>query len=321
MGFLLHLFLLFLRIVNVILHSVGSYLLISLYKSGEHNNQHLYLINLSFSEAFGNLIGIFITPIGDFISLSDKNTNIIDEVQYYIWIIVDTLVEVLYFTSMIYITIDRLLDILLNIRYPIYWNEKKTKYLLFGTWVAGVLLCLVVSLLHALTGYDYDDAFSTYFYPTFDFTFLIISIITYAFIFNKYKKTRVPPSSIQGDIPRSQQPSAFKIFQRSRFFTMFLLITTFIIFVIIPDLIYLSIGIIADNNSDVLLSSCFVSYSISNIVDGWIYIFTKPNVRHLLKKKMHLNSNSISDTGPACRRSTETQETAVFENWLSKVVA
>ena len=32
-----------------------------------------------------------------------------------------------YYVAMILITIDRFMDIKLNIKYPIYWNEYKTK--------------------------------------------------------------------------------------------------------------------------------------------------------------------------------------------------
>ena len=49
---------------------------------------------------------------------------------------------------MIYITLDRLLGITLNIRYPVYWNENKAKYLLIGTWVLGFISSLAHSLAH-----------------------------------------------------------------------------------------------------------------------------------------------------------------------------
>ena len=58
-----------------------------------------------------------------------------------------------------------------------------------------------------------------------------------------------------------------------------LLILSFLIFMIVPDLIYLFVGIINGNETETLLTACWISYAVSMITDGLIYIFMQAPVR------------------------------------------
>ena len=76
--------------------------------------------------------------------------------------------------------------------------------------------------------------------------------------------------------------NALQIFRKSRFYISVLLITTFLRFVKVPDLVYLFVGILNKNDSSTLLTACWVSYAVANLSDAYIYIFMQRDVRHLL---------------------------------------
>ena len=56
-------------------------------------------------------------------------------------------------------------------------------------------------------------------------------------------------------------------------------------YVNISDMVVLFYGILGDNMSEYLLGVAMISYAVSNIVDGWIYIFLQPRVSRLVKRK------------------------------------
>ena len=55
-------------------------------------------------------------------------------------------------------------------------------------------------------------------------------------------------------------------------------------YVNISDMVVLFYGILGDNMSEYLLGVAMISYAVSNIVDGWIYIFLQPRVSRLVKR-------------------------------------
>ena len=61
------------------------------------------------------------------------------EVYIYLTAFHFTSAAMVYYLSMFYITFDKLLEVILNIRLPVYWNVEKAKVLLLVTWVAGTL--------------------------------------------------------------------------------------------------------------------------------------------------------------------------------------
>merc|ERR1712080_597074 len=107
--------------------------------------------------------------------------------QTYMLITFFTGLSSVFFIDMIYVILDRLLSIWLNLKYPIYCTQSTTKCLLYLTLTIGIVMSISVSIAHRYFGYDWETAFFTYFYPTFEFTIIIATLITYIFIFTKYK--------------------------------------------------------------------------------------------------------------------------------------
>ena len=283
------------NLITTIFHILGSYLLIYQYRNGLQNSQQLFLINLAIAEGVTNLLQFLANPISDMISMSPKTALVIQECQYYIKTIRGYGFVTVYFLTMIYLTLDRLFDILLNIRYPLYWNENHTSKLLIVTWAISITTTITVSVLYHYTGSDFHKILDIYIYPTFDILFIIIAFLTYSFIFHKFKQTRVSPTQNTNGMSTSAGQNIFKVFQKSRFYIPVLLISTFIFFMAIPDLLNLFIVNINGNHDITLRITLKISWALSYLSDAIIYIWIKPSVRKLLIKKLCIcpRENSI----------------------------
>ena len=275
--------LLFLNFLNVLFHSLGAYLLISMYPRCKQKIQQIYLFNLSISECLTNVLEIC-RSIPDLIEFEEDELTRINEIRQYILIVSFTGVSIVYYFDMIYLTLDRLLDVHLNMKYPVYWNETKTRYLLISTWAIGLFTSVSVSICYKYLDFKWRDAFFKYFYPTIEFTFIVLALITYGFIFHKYRQTRL---RVPGCMSVYKVTSTLHIFRKSRFYIPVLLIITFLLLMIAPDITYLIVGIVYKSESETLLTCCWISYAISNLADAYIYIFVQYEVRKEFYMMLH----------------------------------
>ena len=274
------------NLITTILHTLGGYLLIYQYRNGSQDSYQLFLINLSISEGVANLLQFLINPISDMFSMSINVALVINKVQYYIKTLRGYGFVTVYFLTMIYLTLDKLFDILLNIRYPLYWNELYTRNLLTITWAMSISTAITVSIVHHYTGVDFHVILDMYIYPIFDIVFIIIAVLTYGFIFHKYKQTRNPPTENTTSTSNYRRPNVLRVFQNSRFYIPVLLITTFIFFMAIPEMIHLCLVVSNGNHFDPLKTILTILWALSYFSDAIIYIWMKPSVKRVLLRKL-----------------------------------
>lgn len=191
------------NLTNVLLHGAGIYLLWCLRRRSRTRIQNLYLMSLSGSELLMNLLNI--VPNLSSLAMSGEQTSenndqqlkqesTMTRVNNVLLILNFTGIAFVFHVSMIFITFDRLLELLLHIRYPVFWNEEKTKYLLLATWIFGACISIVVCCLADLLDFAWDRYFFTYFFPSIEIIFVVLAIATYTFIFRKFKSTRQSPA-------------------------------------------------------------------------------------------------------------------------------
>ena len=303
----LQVILLILTLSNVFVHSIGSYVLIYLFKTQRQNAQRLYIIHLSISECLMNLLES-IRIILKLIISNDNQFQILERIRYYILIVSFTGVSFVFYLVMVYLTFDRLMGVALNFQYTKYWDENKARYLLLNTWlICGVIVTTVLVTYH-LYGFDWESFFYKYFYLTVECLFILLALLTYGFILIKYFRSQrivyVQPSVQQGHSPESTttntamkatkhsedgaQLRKFTRFKKSVFYIPLLLITTFLIFMTIPDVAYLLIAIIPNKPSETLSTICWISYGVSNLLDAWIYVYLQHDVRNFIKRKFKM---------------------------------
>ena len=118
-------------------------------------------------------------------------------------------------------------------------------------------------------------------YVPLEVLFIILAFSTYGFLFHKYWKLRAPPVQVSGITAPS--PSVLQVFRKSRFYVAILLITTFFIFAIIPEMmLHLSMASFSDETKEVILMFIVVGW----VCDAVIYVFMNPSVKRLLMRKV-----------------------------------
>lgn len=290
--------LLVLNICNVILHSAGIALLISISKANKRSpkriecKQHIFLLNLSIAEGLFNLFEVIRIIL---YCLNSSETRTIQTIRQYLLIVNFTAIWVQVWIVLFGMTIDRLLNIILELKYPTYWDKSKSKnYLLIGWCVSG---CIGVSIATAwhLSAFPWERIFFLYVYPIIDTAFIVLAITTYALIYKKYKDSQkfclasvvhhsMSPFTITNnktlDYLATKKACSFMSFLQTRFCIPIMMVLTFLLFITVPDLIYLILGVDRDlKKRNVVLAGCWISYAVGNIADVIIYVFLQPNVR------------------------------------------
>ena len=152
---------------NFLLHSLGFYLVFTLYRRGEKNVQQLLLVNLSMVQCLYCFVYIVYNAIQlswDMIRVHglDKVDRValdrLHNVKTFFGGILWTSFTYLYYLSMTYISVDRVLRIVLGMRYNSVWNKRKTKILLAVTWFVNVLIIVVVFTMTVLIGWNRIEA-------------------------------------------------------------------------------------------------------------------------------------------------------------------
>lgn len=310
MSFGIDLCLLLLNILNVAFHFTGIALLVSYSKSCRSKNaskchQHFYLINLSISEGTLNAFEAVRLILQHSTESSSKT---IERIRYYLLIINFTGVWIVVVFTLFGMTIDRLLCITLELQYQAYWNRSKSKRLLLIGWFISCLICIFVTIANHFELFDWEKVFFLYVYNCINAAFISLSVITYILIFKKYRSSQTfranstvrPRSNMYStdnianiskrrrtNLKRKEFSSSFFVFIKSRFYIPIMLVLTYILFITIPDLIYLIYGRHAEPEiQNRILSGCWISYAIGNMSDVVIYVFLQPSIRRTLQQKL-----------------------------------
>ena len=275
-----------LRVVVMVLHTTGSYLLICLYRDGQNKPEHLFLLNLSISEIVIAVLDI----LSEILKLSKNDLAL--NIKDYVDIANGYGISLVYYLCMMFLTVDRLLEIILSIKYYLYCDEKKAKRLLKVTWGLSILSCITISIVHGVTKADVFDPLYMYIYPTMDFIFIIIAFVTYVFLFRKYRLSRIPPTQKSAPGSRKRRETALRVFRTSQFHVPVLLIATFLVFMIIPDLLN-PFGVTGSEES-LVYKFCIFSFGLAYLTDAVIYIFLSPAVKNLLLKNLRIRKQVTS---------------------------
>ena len=120
-------------------HAFGSYGLLSLIRNDDAIVQHFLIFNASVTEIIGTIVYILYVVLNYALTIPAVLNSLVEIVVY-------VLFTFMYSMNFIFITIDRLVYIILGIKYNVYCT-KKTKKLIAFAWLSGLLVTVGVSLL------------------------------------------------------------------------------------------------------------------------------------------------------------------------------
>lgn len=280
---------LFVQMSTITFHTCGLYLLQCLRRSGRGDVQLLLVMNLSVSEILLNVTYALLFTLNISFNYGHVHLTAL-YVMRYIEIFSSACVNLVYYSCMIYIAVNKMLEVFLNLKYHIYCKKKNVLYLLSATWVISFMTFIAFSVLERLIQIDYHGIL-TYFYTSVDFIFILIVCLTHSYIFRRYRKSRVPGTNCPLRLVSKQKHKKISIlqtFQNSRFYISCVLIVTFILFTIVPKLLAFFVYPSLNDVSLKLISGVTIGilYHISFIVDAFIYVFMLRPVKQLLLKKI-----------------------------------
>ena len=260
--------------------------MICLYRMGKKRPQLIYLISLSCCEALLNFQRLLTTLIPRVILIVDEESNITEAIQHYFNIAIFSGLCFIYYCSMMSVIFDRFLGIFLSLKYKAYCTTFKAKVVVPTLWMIGFVLIFTLPLIDVLTKFHIDLGIIWYVYPCFDLSVIVLSIVTYLYIFKRYKssQSRTSSTSIES---RAHSLSSANLFKNSKFFIPLLLTITFAIFIAVPDLSFFIIEI-NKKKYPALHVALRLCYPLSDLADAFIYLYLQPSVRRLLWKKLQM---------------------------------
>ncbi len=253
---LIHLFSIFLNVLGVYLLtaikplSIGKFL----------------LTNLAVSEIILSGVQIAVNSIRAFVRI-EENTDA-DKVRATIWLV--------YYSSVFFLTIDRLIAINFPLRYRVLITKKRLKLAILVVWTLATAL--------GASFFIYGNLFISFWNMTWmvlDVAFIILAVTTYGFIFFKILRRRRFENNDQDG--RRQH---FIMSREKKFVKIAgLIIGTFLFLFLIPDTIKYGYP---------SLEALLLTYPIGILLDPVIYIFLQEDLRSLLKRSVFQTDNGAN---------------------------
>ena len=268
--------------ISLALHSLGIYLLTIVQQKSR--TQDAIFVNLSIAEIFMSCCDL----TQNILSRSFVHPLVID----YLTIIQCALFVIPSIWIMTLLALNRFLEVYLNIKYNLMVNRKKMRILLVLFWVVGILTAFLLVFLRS----KYERISTTiykFLLPINEGCFFFIAVVSYSYIWRKISVQRTKTRRRMQQFHAQQ-----KEYLRKNFFPPFLIIVSFITFVLIPDILNLIfVHTLKLKEADLIKSILLVFYVTGFICDALIYIFFQPHVTRLLFYKLRVLSDKTGVSG------------------------
>ena len=281
-----------LSIITCVLHCIGICVLFSVKKEGRNSSQWYCLLNLSVSEFIQNVTRIIHNSL--YIEWqrtgAGEQTDDLHKAFARTWLVLNTGIAYQCIMAIILITGDRFLCVYLGLRYRSVWHYRKTVVLIGASWVVNMLVASLVSThSHAIVNSKVIERTLMCVIMLLSLFFLLFALYTYAFIFITYVSSRRITAT---NDTSSSQISLWQAFRTSKFFISALLVSSFLVFWVVPVLIVVIRTFISGSVLPLWLN-VYVSVSVvlSDLMDGIIYVILSP----LVRKQMRDTVRNIED--------------------------
>ena len=256
-------------ILPVLFHILGIYLL---HKTNSiQENQILYLTNISVVE----ILFMICQNIPLALRLYEINILIFE----YVAIAYLSMLRIPWYNIMMALTVDRLLEVFLNIRYSQYMTTKKTKVILFLCWFSGVIFFTIFALIKYNSNMDVFKVCYFYAMQIYNIFVIVIILTTYIYFYSRIRIARRIDARRSNGFSRSRQ-------LRRRHFVPFWILSTFVLLYLLPSQIFwVKTFVNKRQKSDTgVMIIMMLIMDISGLADVLIYIFMNSSIKLSLKK-------------------------------------
>ena len=254
-----------------LLHLLGLHLL-RLVKF-KPTNQRIMIIHLAFAELCINLhqsvVHIFLM-----VDRCDINSTC-DYVDNFFYLLLGNANKLI----MIYLIVDRLLDIYLHLRYPLYFSEQRVKNIILAVWLFCSLYSLTIIMLNRSNiGYRQMITLIVFLFTITSDTIIVTSaLITYIFLYIKVRHFRA--------IDNSQRIAGLKsnitVSNKAKFLLPCLIIATYLAFNSTANVMFLCKYILMEGGRAKSLVSEILHWFwiLGHLSDVLLYIFLQKDVK------------------------------------------
>ena len=259
-----------LDLVAVLIQTLALTLLISLKEGIVKRNQRLLLVTLCITE--------FIYAVADIAKACCILLDIQNVITLAIFLFHGTALTFFLIFIMIMITVDLFLEIYLNIKYSIYWSVRKTNVVLIVSLLMCCLLFIPLFIVHLRSATAFRKLVTYYIFPTLSLVFLIVFSFSYFYIIKQVLRHRKKTKQIQKQLRTNntnlhcKQPNI-----RFKLFVPTLVIITFILFMICPNIIGIFIFIELLPIYVLYFTKLFVI--VGFIADAVVFVFNLNGIR------------------------------------------
>lgn len=204
--------------ISVIIHVIGIGLLVYT-QNRIHHNQKRYLIHLNIAEV---LLLIFVFPMVYQLTFTQDLVILYD---------VFALMEmggfsVVWVLLMVLLTIERFLEVWLNITYEVYITRRKINISVTATWMTGFIGTITVFTSKYIFNFHIKEFIHHVIYPISIGILLLIFLICYGYIYYKLYKT----NKVDAEVHNGR-----RILRKDHHFIPFWMIINFVLFIIVPE--------------------------------------------------------------------------------------
>ena len=332
--------------INVVLHTISIYLLVSTFKRGQKTSQHVYLMNLSATELLRNIVllvlsglniqirsystnfntlNIFTVSISDIkkilSQLQSSKSEIYDltDKTGFLGLINQTSMYWVYIFAMFLITADRLMAVVLRHKYSSLCTVYRAKVIVITSWF--LLAVVPVSSISAVYfSYPQNTRLEwlqrigllmrvglIYLPAILNFLFILFAITSYLIMFLKFIQT-------ERNISNRPNRSVFQMFRNSKFYVAVLIIASFLILSAIPLAVNFVLTAFEVPVSHVPLW-LLICLRLSDTADVIIYTFLYTSVQKFWRMKLrscwsssqHKDTRASHDTNEMSGKGTESE--------------
>ena len=237
-------------------------------------NHHMLLQNLAAVE--------IVKTLYDFVPLLLYYFYVICGITWYksgihYFVVMEVNVMTTIYVSVVAVTLDRLLYVVLGIKYSVYVTKRCVKIGIAFTWICTVFPGFIIWAF-----FPHPENSKMYYYLVWDILVLLLIIPTYAIVFNilQSSRPRSHVSSTRGSSTRRYQSLVVGA----------LLCVSFITFNLIPDIV----SLIFSTNHTVYYTVSLL-WSTGYLVDPIVYIFASKEPNHVRRQSFSEISTKINE--------------------------
>ena len=265
-------------VLIIICYCCGIKMILQMKKNDKTKIQHLLWVNWS---AFVLLI--------DVVYLLYKSTSFLveSELLRYLYVVFHYSLSVWMVGAMTFIHIDRVLLVLMNIKYPFYVTRVRVYYAILSLWMLCITTSVIILSIYGFQNPTMSTArvfvvFDHCIGPSSDILYIIITVAIYTTIFYHLARSRQKPNPAAActtDVNKLKEMS--KILKKSRFAFAVLLFLSYTLLIAIPDLVFTAV------QYNDILNFIFTDIArVSWAVDMFLFVCMDSDVRHWLRRRL-----------------------------------